>query len=198
MNASLERECGEKLDEVATAIAACQQCPLYEQRTLTVPGYGNPMADIVFIGEGPGKSEDEQGVPFVGRAGKLLSELLESISLTREDVYITNVVKCRPPENRDPEPEEARLCFGFLKKQLEIIQPKVIVNLGRHSMDRFLPGLKISEAHGTAKRRTIEGLGTYVFYPIYHPAAALYNPNLKSVLLEDIQKIPKLLKKLEQ
>lgn len=188
----------EQLEEIASAVAQCERCPLAQTRTNTVPGYGDAAADIVFIGEGPGKNEDLQGVPFCGAAGRVLDELLDSINLKRENIFITNVVKCRPPKNRDPLQEEVDACFGFLRQQLAVIQPKIIVNLGRHSMDRFLPNCKISEDHGKPKRRTIENLGTFVFYPIYHPAAALYNPQLKEVLLEDIKRLPKIIEAIQQ
>lgn len=184
------------IEELNTLVAQCQKCPLFEGRTNTVPGDGNTNADILFIGEGPGKNEDLQGLPFVGAAGRVLSEMMESIGLTRQDAYIANVVKCRPPENRDPKPEEAKACFGYLEKQVQLIDPKLIVTLGRHSMDRFLPNMKISEARGKAFRRTIEGLGERVFFPIYHPAAALYRPQLKQDIINDFQKVPVLIEKI--
>lgn len=184
------------IEELNKLVAQCQKCPLFEGRTNTVPGDGNPHADIMFIGEGPGKNEDLQGLPFVGAAGKVLSEMMESIGLTRQDAYIANVVKCRPPGNRDPKPEEAKACFRYLEKQVQLIDPKLIVTLGRHSMDRFLPNKKISEARGKAFRRTIEGLGERVFFPIYHPAAALYRPQLKQDIIADFQKVPVLIEKI--
>lgn len=147
----------------------------------------------MFIGEGPGKKEDELGRPFVGAAGKFLDEMLEAIKLKREDVYIANVVKCRPPANRDPLPEESEACWPWLEKQIEIINPKLVVTLGRHSMERFLPNQKISKIHGKAMRRNISGLGSRVFYALYHPAAALYNGSMRAVLIQDFKKIPKVL-----
>jgi len=153
-----------------------------------VPGEGSSKAEIMFIGEGPGQKEDELGRPFVGQAGKLLDKLIESIGLKREDVYIANVVKCRPPGNRDPLPEEVEACRDWLDKQVEIIKPKLIVLLGRHSMTRFLPNLKISADHGKPKRRFGQ-----VYFPVYHPAAALYRNGLLEDLKKDFKKIPKIL-----
>ena len=147
----------------------------------------------MFIGEGPGQKEDELGVPFVGAAGKFLDEMLGVIKLKREDVYISNVVKCRPPANRDPLPEESEACWPWLEKQIETIDPKLIVTLGRHSMERFLPNQKISQIHGKAMRRNIQGLGARVFYTLYHPAAALYNGSMRGILTEDFKRIPKVL-----
>lgn len=170
-------------------------CTLRETAKQAVPGDGSASAEIVFIGEGPGKSEDEQGRPFVGAAGKFLAEMLSSIGLKREDVYITNVVKYRPPNNRDPLPEEVEACWPWLRAQLEIIRPKLIVLLGRHAMERFLPEMKISQVHGQAFRRDVPGLGVYVFYTLYHPAAALYNGSMREVLMKDFQRIPKVVEK---
>lgn len=167
-------------------------CPkLAEQATQLVFGAGNHEADLVFIGEAPGKKEDELGEPFVGAAGKFLNEMLESIKLKRADVYITNIVKYRPPNNRDPLPEEKQAFLPFLKKQLAIINPKLIITLGRHSMDVLLPGLKISQTHGREKH-----IGGQVFLPLYHPAAAIYNRGLRQTLIEDFARIPLILKKI--
>ena len=181
-----------KLEKIAAEIATCTKCKLHEQRTKTVPGVGNPDAEILFIGEGPGRDEDLQGEPFVGAAGKFLNEILASINLTRDDVFIANVVKCRPPENRDPEPEEVETCWDFLERQINLIEPKLIATLGRHSMNRFLPGFKISSAHGQPVRRK-DGR---VFLPLYHPAAALYSPSQKTVHLADFAKIPTILEQI--
>lgn len=148
-----------------------------------VPGYGSPTAEIVFIGEAPGAQEDKQGIPFVGNAGKLLDELLASINLKREDVYITNVVKFRPPENRDPTPEEKEACMPFLQLELSIIKPKIIVPLGRHALMHFFTKMSITDAHG--KPHTVAD-GVTIF-PIYHPAAALHNPNLRQALFDDFK-----------
>ena len=173
-------------------------CKLKGSCTNSVPGEGSADADILFIGEAPGKKEDEQGKPFVGAAGKFLAEMLEKISLTREDVYITNVLKYRPPNNRDPLPDEVEACWPWLQEQIMLIDPKVIVLLGRHAMDRFLPNKKISEVHGTAMRREISGMGPRVFYVLYHPAAALYQGSLREVLIKDFKRIPKVLKAVEK
>jgi len=158
-----------------------------------VPGYGSASAEVLFIGEGPGKDEDLQGKPFVGRAGKFLDEQLASIGWSREDIFIANVVKCRPPNNRDPEPAEVEACFEYLDAQVETIAPQLIVTLGRHSMNRFLPDFRISEAHGKPVRRK-DGK---VFLPLYHPAAALYSPSSRETHLSDFAKIPSILKKLK-
>jgi uracil-DNA glycosylase len=162
-----------------------------------VPGEGSANAKILFIGEGPGKKEDELGRPFVGAAGKFLDEMLEIINLQREEVYIANVVKCRPPGNRDPLPDEAASCWPWLMEQIKIIDPKLIVTLGRHSMERFLPGYKISQMHGKALRRDMPEIGRRIFYALYHPAAALYNGSMREVLIKDFKKIPKIIKKIE-
>jgi len=168
-------------------------CSLRDGCTQAVPGDGNINSQVVFIGEGPGKVEDQLGRPFVGPAGKLLEEGLEQIGLKREDVYITNVVKCRPPNNRDPLPTEVEEHKPFLERELALIQPKLIVLLGRHALHWFLPSLSISQAHGSAKRS-----GNRVFFPIYHPAAALYDPRLRNTFLTDIKKIPLILQKIDE
>ena len=171
-------------------------CKLKETATQAVYGTGNPSADIVFIGEAPGKNEDIQGVPFVGAAGKFLDEMLASIQTKREDVYITNIVKYRPPNNRDPELEEKDSCRQWLYEELSFIKPKLIVFLGRHSMNHFFPELKISQAHGKLIIKQLNGVPTRYFLPLYHPAAALYNGALRTELLEDFKKIPLALKKI--
>ncbi len=173
-------------------------CKLALSRTKLVPGEGNPDAKIMFIGEAPGKNEDEQGKPFVGAAGKLLGELLNKIGLQREDVFIANVLKCRPPNNRDPLPEEASACLPWLQKQVEIIDPSLIIPLGRHAMERFLPGMKISAVRGKILRRNVSGLGYRVFMPTYHPAAVLYHREWLGLLEEDFKKIPKILEYLKE
>lgn len=172
-------------------------CALRETATQAVPGDGNAHADIVFIGEGPGRAEDIQGKPFVGVAGKFLNEMLGAINLKREDVYITNVVKYRPPDNRDPLPEEAAACYPWLVEQINLIDPKLIILLGRHALERFFPGEKISLVHGKILRREIAGMGMRNFYALYHPAAALYNGGMRGTLLEDFKKIPHVLKKID-
>lgn len=172
-------------------------CRLRETAIQAVPGDGNADAEIMFVGEAPGKNEDEQGRPFVGAAGKFLNEMLASINLKREDIYITNVVKYRPPENRDPEPEEIRACMPWLHEQIKIIAPKIIVTLGRHAMEHFIPGKKISEVHGQAFRRHFDDIGDQVFFALYHPAAALYNGSMRATLIEDFKKIPRVIEKLK-
>lgn len=178
--------------EIAQQVSVCTKCPLSVKRTHTVPGEGNPNAELLFIGEGPGQKEDELGRPFVGAAGKFLEEMLGTIGLIRDDVFITNVVKCRPPANRDPEPNEVDTCTElFLYKQISLVAPKLIVTLGRHSMYRFLPDtFKISQVHGRPFRRKGQ-----VFLPLYHPAAALYNGSMRDTLIRDFKKIPLVLKK---
>jgi DNA polymerase len=156
---------------------------------------GSPDAEIVFIGEAPGKKEDEIGKPFVGAAGKFLNEMLELIGIKRSDVYITNIVKYRPPNNRDPSPEEKRAFWPYLVRQLDVIKPKLVVTLGRHSMEYFLPGKKISAIHGELKQ-VIIGKTQYMIMPLYHPAAALYNGGLRQTLLHDFSRIPHILEKL--
>ena len=175
-------------------IKKCCSCPLRGTCDQVVPGEGNPHAEIMFIGEAPGAEEDKQGKPFVGAAGKFLNEMLGLINLNREDVFIANVLKCRPPANRDPLPKEVEACWPWLLEQINSIKPKVIVTLGRHAMERFLPNQKISQMHGTALRREIPGVGRQVFYALYHPAAALYQGSLRETLKEDFKKIPKVLK----
>jgi len=169
---------------------------LAKQATQLVLGDGNPDAEIVFIGEAPGKSEDEQGIPFVGAAGKFLNEMLETIGMARSDVYITNIVKYRPPNNRDPLPEEKAEFWPYLVKQLQIIEPKIIITLGRHSMENFLPGMKISAIHGQPKRVQF-GNKKVVILPLFHPAAALYNGSMRQTLLDDFAKIPEIIRQIQ-
>lgn len=164
-------------------------CPeLAAGATQLVFGDGNPDAQIVFIGEAPGKNEDEQGLPFVGAAGKFLEEMLSGIGMKRSDVYITNIVKYRPPDNRDPLPDEKAAFLPFLRSQLEVIKPKLVVTLGRHSMDSLLPGLQISKCHGQPKRYKGQ-----VYLPLFHPAAALYNGGMRQTLIDDFARIPSVL-----
>lgn len=183
------------LQEINTLWKAKCTCVLKEMATQSVPGEGNPDADIMFIGEAPGKKEDEQGMPFIGASGKFLSEMLATINLKREDIYITNIVKYRPPDNRDPLPEEVLACEQWLCEQIKIIEPKVIVTLGRHALEHFIPGQKISEVHGQTFEQTLPDIGTQTFFVLYHPAAALYNGSLRATLIEDFKKIPSVLKK---
>ena len=174
------------------------KCELKKTATQPVPGNGNPESEIVFIGEAPGKSEDIQGVPFVGAAGKFLSEMLENIGLKREKIYITNIVKYRPPNNRDPLPEEKDACRDWLIDELNFIKPKLIVFLGRHSMNDFFPTEKISNIHGKLLIKKFNKIETKYFLPLYHPAAALYNGGMRETLQKDFNKIPKFLKDIEK
>ncbi|HEX5394775.1 MAG TPA: uracil-DNA glycosylase [Candidatus Saccharimonadales bacterium] len=182
-----------QLDKIKEEIIKRNVCPeLARGATQLVFGDGNPAADVVFIGEAPGKSEDEQGLPFVGAAGKFLNEMLESTGMKRAEVYITNIVKYRPPGNRDPLPEEKAEFLPFLKKQLDVIKPKLIVTLGRHSMEVLLPpGLRISQVHGQPKR-----YNGRVYLPLFHPAAALYNGGMRQALMDDFARIPAVLSKI--
>lgn len=165
---------------------------LASSATQLVFGDGSPDADIVFIGEAPGKNEDLKGVPFVGAAGKFLDEMLGLINLKRQDIYITNIVKYRPPENRDPLPEEKSAFLPYLESQLEVIQPKLVVTLGRHSLNCFLPDLQIGQVHGQPKR--YKGR---VYLPLFHPAAALYNGGMRQTLIDDFKLIPSIIKKIK-
>lgn len=185
----------QKLNDDMDILCACQ---LKETVINVVPGKGSADAKIMFIGEAPGKKEDEIGEPFVGAAGKFLSELLATIDLKREDTYITNVVKYRPPNNRDPLPEEVADCWLWLQEQINLIDPVLIIPLGRHALERFVPGRKISEDHGRAFRRELDGVGKRVFYALYHPAAALYNGSLRDTLITDFARIPKIIAQIEK
>lgn len=176
----------DSLEQIAAEVAACTRCPLHQGRTRAVPGEGPADAEIMFIGEGPGFHEDQSGRPFVGAAGNFLVELLQSIGLHREDVFICNVVKCRPPGNRDPQQNEIDACKEYLDRQIDLIRPKVIVTLGRYSMARWFPEARISRIHGQARR-----VGDRLIVPFYHPAAALHQPSLKQDLIDDFHKLPK-------
>jgi DNA polymerase len=185
-----------QIDRVRADIIEKNICSeLAAQATNLVMGDGNLNAEIVFIGEAPGKNEDEQGLPFVGAAGKFLNEMLTAAGLERSDVYITNIVKYRPPNNRDPLPEEKKAFWPYLLKQLQIIEPKVVITLGRHSMEYFLPDMKIGQIHGQAKRIQF-GDHKIVVVPLYHPAAALYNGGLRQTLIDDFMDVPKIIQKL--
>jgi DNA polymerase len=177
-----------EFDLLVREVLACTLCSLSQKRTRAVPGEGSRAADIVFIGEGPGYYEDQEGRPFVGPAGKLLDQLLVSVGLKREDVYITNMVKCRPPNNRDPLPGEIKACKPYLDRQLDMIAPKIVVTLGRYSFSRFFPTESIGKARG--KLRRWKGL---TIYPMYHPAAALRNSSLRAALERDFERLPSLL-----
>jgi uracil-DNA glycosylase family 4 len=176
------------LTDLCREIANCRQCDLAKQRNKVVPGEGSEDADIAFIGEAPGWHEDQQGRPFVGPAGQFLDELLASIGMKRQQVYICNVLKCRPPGNRDPLPIEVKTCQQWLDRQLALIHPKMIVTLGRYSMARFFPGETISKVHGKARRE-----GGVIYYAMYHPAAALHQQGLRDTIKADMRRIPALL-----
>lgn len=188
----------DQLNELNEKMSRCSQCVLRSGCKNVVPGEGSAEAQIMFIGEGPGAKEDELGRPFVGAAGKFLDEMLASINIKREDVFIGNVVKCRPPGNRDPLPDEVSACWPWLLEQIKIIDPKIIVTLGRHSLERFLPNQKISVIHGQALRREMPEIGKRVFYALYHPAAALYNGGMREILIKDFKKIPKVLRAIDK
>jgi uracil-DNA glycosylase family 4 len=181
------------LEALAAEIAECTRCLLHRGRTKAVPGDGPANADIMFIGEAPGFHEDQQGLPFVGAAGKFLDELLDSINLKRDQVFIANVIKCRPPGNRDPLPEEINACKPFLDRQIELIQPKMVVTLGRFSMARAFPKARISHIHGQPRK-----IGGVLYYPMYHPAAALHQPSLRRTVEEDMRRIPELIEQAAQ
>ncbi|MBM3145961.1 MAG: uracil-DNA glycosylase [Chloroflexi bacterium] len=178
----------EILAKVEREVQVCTKCDLHFSRKRGVPGEGPANAEIMFIGEGPGFHENEQGRPFVGPAGQFLDELLDQIGMRREQVFIGNVVKCRPPGNRDPHLEELSTCDFYLEQQIQAINPKVIVTLGRYSMGKFIPNAKISEVHGRAMR-----LKGRLIVPMYHPAAALHQPSLRSVLVSDFARLPALI-----
>jgi DNA polymerase len=190
---SASAEPSESLETIAAEVRGCTLCKLHGSRKNAVPGEGPAGAELMLIGEGPGFHENEQGRPFVGAAGKFLEELLGGIGFQREQVFITNVVKCRPPGNRDPEPEEMATCAPYLERQLRSVNPRVIVTLGRHSMARYFPGARISDVHGHA--RTIGGRTVVA---MYHPAAALHQPSLRRVVEEDFARLPDLLARARQ
>ena len=182
-----------QLSAIHTEIYHCTKCPLHEGRTRTVPGAGNPDAEILFIGEAPGYHEDQQGLPFVGKSGQYLEELLATINLTRNDVFIANVVKCRPPDNRDPLEEEIATCNPYLRAQIEVLDPLLIVTLGRYSMNMFFPNEKVSQIHGQAKYGTRRA-----YYPLFHPAYALRNQSVKVEMVEDFARIPRLIEEIQE
>ena len=187
------------LEAIAAEVRGCTRCRLHEQRNVAVPGEGNASTEVVFVGEGPGFNEDRQGRPFVGQAGSFLNELLGSVGWQRDDVFITNIVKCRPPGNRDPEPDEVAACSSYLRRQLEVLDPALVVTLGRHSLASFMPGARISQAHGTTRPvdPTAGTRGAHVF-AMYHPAAALHQPAYRSAIEEDFAKLPKILLEAEK
>ena len=182
-----------QLTELYDQVRACEKCQLSQSRTLAVPGEGPEDARILFIGEAPGFHEDRQGRPFVGAAGQYLTELLAKVGLKREEVYIANVIKCRPPGNRDPQPDEIAACRVYMDRQIDLLRPRLVVTLGRFSMERYFPGASISRIHGQPKR-----VGSVIYYPMFHPAAALHQPRWKSLLDEDFARIPGLLEQLDQ
>lgn len=186
----------QELNKISEKIAGCKSCNLFKTANKPVPGEGNPNTEVMFVGEGPGYFEDLQGRPFVGQAGKLLDKLLQSIKLPREKVFIGNVVKHRPPENRDPLPEEIKACEQYLDDQIKIISPKIIVTLGRFSMNKFLPGEYISNVHGQSRYVDFGGQ-RYIVIPMYHPAAALRNGAIMDQLVFDFKKITNFLEKQE-
>ena len=176
------------LDEIALRVKECTDCPLHRERTNAVPGEGPADAEVMFIGEGPGFHEDRQGRPFVGPAGQFLEGLLASIGMTRQQVFIANMIKCRPPENRDPSPTEMSSCSKYLDRQIELLDPKLIVTLGRFSFGRFFPGESISRARGQVREK--DGR---LIYPIMHPAAGLRRQELRTVIIQDFKEIPAIL-----
>jgi uracil-DNA glycosylase family 4 len=182
------------LDQIASEVDVCQLCPLHIGRTRAVPGEGHPDTEVVFVGEGPGYNEDREGRPFVGAAGGLLNELLGAIGWRRDQVFITNVVKCRPPGNRDPEAIEIAACAPYLRRQLEVLDPALIVTLGRHSLQTFMPGARIGGVHGTLRPTDpVTGAGSALTYAMYHPAAALRQGSLKETMQADMAGVPEAL-----
>jgi uracil-DNA glycosylase len=182
------------LEDVAAQVRACTRCRLHQTRTNAVPGEGSPDTEVVFVGEGPGFHEDRLGRPFVGRAGDLLTKYLGTLRWSRDEVFITNVVKCRPPDNRDPEPDEIAACAPFLQRQLEVLDPALIVTLGRHSLGRFMPGERISQAHGTVRPiDAATGATNALGFALYHPAAALRSSEVERQSYADVALIPQAL-----
>ena len=182
------------LDDVAAQVRACTRCRLHEMRTNAVPGEGSADTEVVFVGEGPGFHEDRLGRPFVGRAGDLLTKYLGTLRWGRDEVFITNVVKCRPPDNRDPEPDEIAACAPYLERQLEVLDPALIVTLGRHSLGRFMPGERISQAHGTVRPvDPASGAANALAFALYHPAAALRSTEVERQSYADVTLIPQAL-----
>jgi DNA polymerase len=181
----------EALEAIAAEVRVCTRCRLHETRTHAVPGEGHASTEVIFVGEGPGFNEDRLGRPFVGRAGEFLNRLLKSVEWNRDEVFITNVVKCRPPDNRDPEPDEVAACEPFLRRQLEVLDPALIVTLGRHSMGRFMPGARVSQAHGTVRPvDPATGARDATVFAMYHPAAALRTSAIAETSLRDMAGVP--------
>jgi DNA polymerase len=179
------------LEAIAAEVRTCTNCRLHETRTKAVPGEGDPETEVVFVGEGPGEQEDTQGRPFIGPSGKLLTELIESIGWRRDEVFITNVVKCRPPGNRDPLPDEIESCSGYLRRQLEALDPAVVVTAGKFSLASFRPGERISGSHGTtAPVNPATGAHNALAFAMYHPAFALYQASNRQTLVDDMTRLP--------
>ena len=189
----MAEDVGNVLAHIASEVRVCTMCELHRGRTLAVPGDGSSTTQVMFIGEAPGMNEDKQGLPFVGNAGKFLDDMLGSIDWSRDDVFVTNIVKCRPPGNRDPLPDEIQACASYLDRQIEALDPLLIVTLGRHSMARWFENERISRIHG--KHRTF---GKRVVVPMYHPAAALHQPSLRAVIEADFKKLPLILEEAQQ
>ena len=188
----------QQLNALNRLMSSCAACTLRSGCSRVVFGSGNPTAKIMFIGEAPGKKEDELGIPFVGNSGRILDAMLASINVPREDVYLTNVCKCRPPENRDPLPEEIAQCWPWLEKQIKIIDPKIIVTLGKYALNSFLPDAKISQVHGQLINIDIKKIGKINLFPLHHPAAARINRKTRALFEADFQKIPQLLEKIKK
>lgn len=188
----------ERLEKLNKKMSACSECVLRMDCNRVVPGVGDPEAEIMFVGEAPGKKEAELGIPFVGSSGIILDKMLTSIKLKREDIYLTNICKCRPPENRDPLPEEIRECWPWLEKQVAIIKPEIIVTLGRFALNSFLPDATISQVHGKLIEIKIPKIGTLKLFPLHHPAAARINRKTRALFEEDFKKIPKVLKQIKK
>jgi len=187
-----------QLTKLNSEMSACTKCPLRAGCQHVVFGAGNPQAQIMFIGEAPGKKEDELGIPFMGSTGRILDKMLEGIKIKREDVYLTNLCKCRPSENRDPLPAEIAQCVPWLEEQIKIIQPKIIVTLGRFALNYFLSEAKISQVHGNISEINIEKIGKVKIFPIHHPAAARINRQTRAIFTQDFQKIPNLLSQIKK
>lgn len=181
------------IEQVAEEVRVCTKCELCRSRTHAVPGNGSATAEVMFVGEGPGMNEDRQGLPFVGNAGRFLDEMLHSVGWDRESVFVTNIVKCRPPGNRDPLPDEIAACSDYLDRQIEAIDPLMLVTLGRFSMSRWFANERISRIHGKARK-----FGNRIVVPLYHPAAALHQPSLRAVIEEDFKKLPLILEEFRQ
>lgn len=185
------------LEKLNKKMSACSACDLHAGCTQVVFGSGNPEAEIMFIGEAPGKKEDETGTPFIGSSGRILDKMLAEMHIKRADVYLTNICKCRPPENRDPLPEEINMCWPWLAKQIAIINPKIIITLGKYALNYFLPSAKISEVHGQVIKVDIKKIGKINIFPLHHPAAARQNRKTRALFEQDFKKIPKIIQKIK-